>query len=158
MPTNSFEVGQVLICVKTDHRRGVEPYPITVKKIGRKWVNYESKYGTGRFDKESMAVDGMGYSSPGQIYLSMEAYQSELHRTAAIKELRALLDWRSGIDLPETVTVQRVRLVLEILKIGSGPDPLEVIQKLLAALPQDEQTLATYHAREELAAARQLFT
>ena len=57
-------------------RRG-SPSVCTIAKVARKWVYLEpERYG--RFDKETLRVDGQGYSSPATIYYSKEDYDSKV--------------------------------------------------------------------------------
>lgn len=46
---------------------------LTVTKVGRKWAEFECPF-NGRFSLENGEIDGRGYSSPGYVYESKEAW------------------------------------------------------------------------------------
>lgn len=48
---------------------------MTVNKVGRKWAAIDMHM---RIDINTLAADGGNYSSPGQCYLSKEAYEAEV--------------------------------------------------------------------------------
>lgn len=61
---------------------GKEPIPCIISKIGRRWINIvDGRVGInldrGRFDAETQALDGNGYSSPGQVYASLDELEEE---------------------------------------------------------------------------------
>lgn len=149
---NKFKEGQALVYVPSEKRRG-GPRPIVVNKIGRQWVYFEGLGLRGRFDKSTLRVDGGGYASPGQVYLTMEEYQQELDLSEAWSELRNKTQVWLG---SEGLTARRVRLAMGILLVGGDTDPLKVITDLVNKLPNG-QGLETYYAREELVAVRRLF-
>jgi hypothetical protein len=134
MSADTYEVGQALVYVPEDKRRG-GPEPVLVTKVARKWISFaaEGRRLENRFDRATGRVDGGGYSSPGNIYRSMEAYREELGRDQALLELRERLDWRSG-PLPTGITAQRVRLAMGLLLIGGDTDPLEALREARDAM------------------------
>jgi hypothetical protein len=153
---STYKVGQTLVYVPSEKRRG-GPEPVVVTKVARKWVSFkgDGRYAhENRFDKDTGEADGAGYSSPGCIYLTMAEYQAKLDLDAAVLALRERLDWRGG-PLPKDLTAQRVRLAMGMLLMGGDTDPLGVVRRLIAKLPDEHVT--AYFARDELAAVRRLF-
>ncbi|MFN7927898.1 MAG: hypothetical protein U0Y68_08115 [Blastocatellia bacterium] len=73
------------------------PRELTIEKIGRKWATtaYE------RVDLETLRVDGGQYGSPGQCYLSREAY--ETHQVTM----------RTWMNFCQRLTPTRTRATLE---------------------------------------------
>lgn len=107
--SNTFEIGQTVFY--TDNDRKGRIYPSKVESIGRKWVNLEKH--AGRFDKETMLLDGGQYSSPGKVYLSEEVYRNELAVEDLWKKFREAYTYRA----PEGVTVDNIREAARLLKL-----------------------------------------
>ena len=66
------------------YRRDGSGYDIVVTKVGRKWAGFRrpsalSLRDEGRFDISTFAVDGGGFSSPGNIYRSEDDYREFLN-------------------------------------------------------------------------------
>ena len=66
-----IEVGLKLYLVPS-HRHG-HPAIVEVGKVGRKWATLVPEY-AGRFDINTLQLDGKGYSSPGMLYQSKDVY------------------------------------------------------------------------------------
>lgn len=89
--SHAFQEGQVLVFDPSDRRR--EPREITIGKVGRKWIQIASDgWADGRFDKETLVIDGRGYASPGRVWLSWDAYHGEKRRIELHTRLRRMLD------------------------------------------------------------------
>jgi hypothetical protein len=65
-----YEVGQKLF-VSVRYR---EALYMTVTKVGRKWLELEG--GVWRADRETLEIDGKGYTSPGRAYASREEFEA----------------------------------------------------------------------------------
>ena len=82
--TKSLKVGdEVFAMFKYSRGNGV---PLYVSKIGRKWLTLKHA-GDGWCDNRvaigTAEIDGDGYSSPGMIYRSREAYEASVRRGQA---------------------------------------------------------------------------
>ena len=77
-PVSDLSVGQKLIYVPSHVNRRTAPmiYEVEVEKIGIRWAYL--KGGFSRIDRNDLYADGGQYSSPGQCYLSREAYETKL--------------------------------------------------------------------------------
>lgn len=67
---------------------------IVVDKIGRKWAEFRSEGRTsfGRFDIETMKIDGGSFTSAGRVYPSEDAYREVLRLDELWTELRRRID------------------------------------------------------------------
>ena len=107
----SLQVGQELWFVYRERRRGA-PCIVIITKVGRKWA--QLNYGGYRVNVDTLKVDGAGYTSPAQCWLTREAWEDEVNRQDAWSKLRGYFDHR-----------------------WQAPDglPTEKIEEILAALP-----------------------
>lgn len=104
-----FKEGQVLVFDPSDGRR--EPREITTGKVGRVWVQIASAgWSDGRFNKETLIIDGRGYASPGRVWLSWDAYRNEKRRLELHARLRRMLD-----DYSNPYTTEQVSAALAAL-------------------------------------------
>lgn len=99
-----LQVGQKLWFVPND-RRSCAPYEVTVEKIGRKWASIGRR---GRINLETLAVDGGGYSSPGQCYEDRAVYEAKVALQAAWSSFQNKVrhQWR----VPDGVTMDTIRV------------------------------------------------
>lgn len=138
---------------------GGEQREFTVTKVGRVWATVADPRKTvERVHTENLRADGKGYASPGQCYRSREHYEEWQATSEAWGDLLRALERK--YYPPAGMTARRIRLALGLLRMGGDTDPLAVVQKLLARLPDEEAALSwsdTHHAREELATVRRLF-
>jgi hypothetical protein len=109
------------VWVKMHHPSvGLKPYTIT--KIGRKWAELStplhsvSRY---RFDVATGELDGHGYSTPGTVYLSEEAYAEELAISTAWSAFQSQV--RYVHRAPKGVTPEAISQALKLLGIETKP-------------------------------------
>lgn len=100
--------------------------PATVIRVGRKWVTYRpgtpgALHGLeGRFDLETLRIDGSPYSSPGSVWASKEAWLLRRQLSTALAHLRSQIVYVDPKKVPE-LTLEKVAKVRELL--GMSPDP-----------------------------------
>lgn len=100
----TFVVGQT-VYAKYRHPNSPSLRDRPITKIGRKWV-YIGRLGDERFHIGTHKIDGGGYASPGQIYLSEDEYHDEVHLTGKWREFQTLV--RSASLAPPGVTVEDI--------------------------------------------------
>lgn len=83
--------------------RGWGGSEVTVRKVGRKWVQLSNGY---RVDKETGAADGGQYFSPGTAYPSKEDWIRKQRRQEAWTVLRLVID--QTYSIPESVDLQSI--------------------------------------------------
>ena len=108
----SLVVGQKLWFVP-DGRLG-RPRETTVTKVGRKWATLDT-WGKMRINVETLEVDGRGYMSPGQCYLSRADWTAAMALAEAWQSL-----WREMHQLTaaaEGVTVADIKAARKLLRI-----------------------------------------
>lgn len=113
--TPQLTVGQQLWFVYSDKRRR-DPRYVTVAKVGRKYAEVNEMPYKIRLD--DLAADDPNYSSPGQCYLSKEAWEAE----------DALLEaWRGFLDVvgrhwkpPASVTLADIEQARRLLGLGEA--------------------------------------
>lgn len=112
-----FQIGQKLIAVTFRHHSGVETIDeIEITKIGSKWLYA----GRSRVSRESLAIDGAGYRSPGRCYLSREH-----HRQSVIADTLWLhLRQRIQPKRPSEVMPDDVLAAMKLLKIEAPREAL----------------------------------
>lgn len=88
-------------------------YPITITAVGRKWAETDKR--NARFNLSTGYVDGKGYSSPGRVWPSKEAY--ELHRDLVkawdLLRDRVAANWSP----PAEISAENVRIAMEMLRV-----------------------------------------
>jgi hypothetical protein len=77
MSKSKWRVGQEVFVHESDSRRG-QDYHISISKVGTKWITCGHGYRTIRFDPKSGAIDGKGFSSPGDVYESESIYSEKV--------------------------------------------------------------------------------
>jgi len=110
----NFTIGQkVWVSTAQGGRRDLSLKEATITKVGRKWVDLNPHY-LGRFDCSTMQLDGGRYGSPGQVYLSPEAFHTEVLTQRLWSELAR----RITIYSPEGMTIDKIRQVAALLNIS----------------------------------------
>lgn len=107
-----YEEGQTIYVEWKNYcrvRENLEPSPIKVLKIGRQWVHLERGY---RVNKNSIYIDGAGYSSPGTIYESIEAWKETLALSEAWRDFSSMVD---KFNPPEGMTVEKIKAAMDLL-------------------------------------------
>lgn len=85
---------------------------VTVTKVGRKWAEISARgY---RIDKETLAIDGGGYTSPGRCYLTKDEHDAAENLRRAWSKLRDYVDRK--YTAPEGVTVDAIEAALRVLQ------------------------------------------
>ena len=114
----ALTVGQTLWYVP---RHGL-PLSKTIKKIGRRWaVMDDNAYRPTRIDINTMQADGNGYSSPGECYLSEDAY---LERCRMLEAWRILTDRLDRWHPPQGMTESDIHKVAELCGV-TLPSPAQ---------------------------------
>lgn len=85
----------------------------TISKIGRKWITFTNGK---RADKETLKVDGKGYSSPGSLWFSEEEFEAKKLRSRLWRKLIRDLPWSP----PGHMTEEKIRQIAEIARIDLG--------------------------------------
>lgn len=78
----NYQVGDVLYYVPNEsknHRL------VTITKVGRKWLTINSSM---RINKDTLSVDGYGYSSPGRCYRTEADYLEVSKRQELWRKIR----------------------------------------------------------------------
>lgn len=94
-----------------------EPKEFVVCKVGRKWATCAEPGCTRdamRFNVETLAVDGGAYSSPGKVWLSLDAWRADRDARLAWAALRVKLDRTYS----PPVGAEYVRIAARILGLG----------------------------------------
>lgn len=97
-----MEIGQKLYFVP--RQRTGNPDWVTITKVGRKWV--ETDWRDIRLNKETLAADGRGYTSPGCAYYSKELYEREAKLGAAWSKFR--IGVSNMYSMPDGMTLETV--------------------------------------------------
>ena len=106
------------------YRRDGVGYDVVVTKVGRKWAGFRRadaqqwQRDEGRFDIDTFAADGGGYSSPGQIYLSEEGYHE--HRRLNARWAIIASHLRGLYGRPRHITDADMDKIVEILHLSYG--------------------------------------
>ncbi len=106
---NEFTVGQVLYYVPDSSVRGGTPHFVTILKVGRKWLYFR----TMRVDKDSLNVDGNGYASPGECWLSKEEYDRYRELCKAWAELKSRI--RDRYQPSKCLSVEDIQGAIRLL-------------------------------------------
>lgn len=116
-----FTVGQRLLFVETEHRRGRESNTEwhVVKAVGRKYVT------TGREDSPVVSHMDRKFAPPnlhsegwprGRLYLSLEAYELERAMESEWSKMRAFM--RDTYRMPASLTLEDMKAINA--KLGAG--------------------------------------
>lgn len=113
---SELKIGQKLWFVPS-FKRG-HPYEVTVTKIGKLYAYLDDR--DRRIHKGSLQVDGRGYNSPGQCYLSKAAYEEEAALDAAWVYFRNFI--RDRYTRPTNVSVEDIHAAMKALHMVELPD------------------------------------
>lgn len=112
-----FEKGQKLLLL---HKRLNGIREVEVVSIGYKWVTLNIGNPNYRFriDNPQMTIDGMGYSSPGRCYLSLEEFETQTRLAEAIGALHEVCKDLSHFTAAKNIkaSVEEIEKVTEQLK------------------------------------------
>lgn len=122
--------GQELWYVPRQKRDG-GPYPVWVGKVGLKWADVlrdvgtpgtprYSRYKFGRVNIATLAIDGEGYTSPGQCYLDRQAWEVEERRQEAWSGL--LLKLQHQYRVPDGVSEEAIKQATALLTTLPTPE------------------------------------
>lgn len=105
-------VGQKLWWVPR-HKAGRHGSEVSVVKVARVWAYLSNNY---RCDRETLVVDGGGYSAPADLYLSKALFDGKVERESALRKLRGALDeWPRTIA--DDVTVADIEAAGRLLRL-----------------------------------------
>lgn len=104
-----MKIGQRLYVVMGKYK---EYMPVT--KIGRKWVTLGEGLQHVRIDKDTMKIDGAGYSSPGQAHLSKADYEEYCLRNTLWGDLQAHV--RKFVLCPAYIPTEELESIVRTLK------------------------------------------
>lgn len=103
---DELSVGHKLWYVPSERWHG-KPREVVVTKVGRKWATIESDgREIGRVDKDSLIVDGGGYSSPGHCCRDRATHEAEVAKRAAWDSLRQAM--RDQYRIPADLTTEQI--------------------------------------------------
>lgn len=82
----------------------------TVLTVGRRWAETARL----RFDKDTLLIDGRGYSSPGQVWLSLESWQADKAAKDNWQKLKELVEraWAP----PAHLTAEKIQGIIDTLR------------------------------------------
>lgn len=104
-----YQIGQKLfVDLWRGHGQNRE---MTITKIGRKWLELDG--GRYRAAIDGLAIDGNGYSSPGQAYLSEAAYAEWSEAQSAWSSFAK--EVRHTYRKPDFATVEKIKQARELL-------------------------------------------
>ena len=104
-----YKVGQKLfVALERGHGQSRE---MTITKIGRKWLELDG--GGYRAAIDGLFIDGNGYSSPGQAYLSEAAYSEFCEAQSAWSSFANTV--RHTYRKPDLATAEKIKQAREIL-------------------------------------------
>lgn len=110
----TLKVGQELWLVPREPRRRTSACFVTVKKIGRKWAEIDGPcWGGYRIDVNTLAVDGRGYTSPGQCYVDKAAWDFEALRQDTWMQLVRFMGNR--YSPPEGVSTEDIKQAIRLM-------------------------------------------
>jgi hypothetical protein len=110
----NFTVGEALYYVTNNMIRRGNPEYVTISKVGRKWLYCDGM----RIDKETLVVDGHGYSSPGKCWLSQDEYEQHCLVIKAWDNFKILINHRP----PRGVSVEDIQEATRLLFHGDKND------------------------------------
>lgn len=106
-----FTVGQELYYVPDKYGN---PRSVTITKVGRLWLEIGSGYP--RIKKDTMAVDGRGYSPPGSVYLSKADHDMKMTLSSAWSKFTRAV--RPVYQAPVGTTVENIEKAQELLGLA----------------------------------------
>lgn len=110
---HNLAVGQKLWFHSRVSVRYRSSHEVTISKIGSRWATIDND----RISLETLEMDGGGYSSPGQCWISKEACDLAQETSAAWDRLRQSID--RTYSHPTSVTLEDIQQVRKQL----GFDP-----------------------------------
>lgn len=108
--SEGWEIGMTVCVVTKGYSRRDIVSDGVIAKIGRRWITL-SGANPYRFDAETMALDGRGYSSPGRVYVSRNEYECSAEAYAAWVDLMQRLSHQP----PKGMSAERIREIAEEL-------------------------------------------
>ena len=111
MSAKDFYVGLKLFVAFNDRRSGNLNKEMTITKIGRKWLTLGDGWDSVRVDADTMHLDGRGYSSPGDAYLSQEDWESSTELGKQWHEFKNRLPW----SVPKGMTLERLAQIRTLI-------------------------------------------
>lgn len=123
-----INVGDRFYRVRPNHNRDATTDWIIVTKVGRKWAEFvseerpESEWFGGRFNMETFAIDGGGFTSPGRIYRTVDDYTAATRANALWGQLNERLC--RLYRRPEHFDEATIRAIAEMFKIDLPNPPL----------------------------------
>lgn len=113
----SLTVGQTLWYVpQYSYRPDKGGYEVTIEKVGRRWATLANNQG--RIDRDTLHVDGRGYSSPGRCWINRDHYEKH-KRAASVWAEFARQVWTKS--LPSNITEENIRQAALLLKLELKP-------------------------------------
>ena len=109
-------VGQA-VWVERKERFGTRGKEETVIKVGRRWAEISGPHGS-RFDIETWRLDGGKYTSPGNVYPSLETRSKEVSLMAAWHNFSSAIDRYSA---PPNVTIEAIQQAADLLGLELNP-------------------------------------
>lgn len=103
----NFTVGDTLYYVPNNMVRRGNPKYVTISKIGRTWLYCDGM----RVDKETLVVDGRGYSSPGKCWLSQDEHEQHLLVKIAWNNFKIMVEHHH----PRDVSVEDIQEATQLL-------------------------------------------
>lgn len=101
-------VGAELYFVPYDGRYRHQAAPVTVLKVGRKWLNLSNGH---RIDRDTFVADSGNFSSPGRCYNSAAVYEAERGADLAWSELVRELRYSRKPKVTEVAVRQAAALL-----------------------------------------------
>ena len=108
---HNLKVGQTVVFVPGPYGNHKEERHFAVATIGRKYFTVTPNFNNWRIDLETLWVDGQGYSSPGEIKTSVEAWEAEKQMRLTWKRIRE----RVGGPIPPHLTQDNLDQLLKQL-------------------------------------------
>lgn len=111
--------------------------PAKIAKVGRRWVTLEYARGDYRFDPLDglhrpggpFSLDGGGYSSPGEVWPSVEDRDAWLARVATWERIRRVVGATGGATLaPDHVPTATLAIIADVLDNPAAFDPARILQ------------------------------
>ncbi len=100
---NDFKVGDTVFLVYDERRRGLGR-EVQITKVGRKWIDINN--GQHRIDRETLRIDGRGYSSPGRVWRTKEEYEDHAKTSQLWSSLKRFV--YDNHQIPQGVTKEKI--------------------------------------------------
>ncbi|MDB5437965.1 MAG: hypothetical protein JWM33_392 [Caulobacteraceae bacterium] len=99
----ALSVGQTLFYVP-ERSRWAKPRDVTVEKVGRKWATLADN--AGRIDVKTLRMDGGGFHSPGDCYLSRAEWEESVQLDDAWRPFRNAV--ARNLSAPNGITIEAI--------------------------------------------------